>query len=401
MRGQPRLRPPRASPYWAVGSLCLSSFDGYSGEIELKVDGEEWTVNLKYQKGGIAPRPTDDVGGDRLYEYRIGAYGDGERKANFLIQPRFPNMRHYESGEEISNPFDNADPDEAVNVSFGGSNLEPEEYRDLLPEFVQALAREAGEFMNPDYFAGQPHEFSNITTYERYVRVTRNMGKKMVRRTGVMHRLLTLCATERGSKFEYRVDNEKIVGKNHRAIIPKADAKRLIGEHNLGKQLKHYHPRHVRDNDEKEDGEPPDVPHRVERDRDCGDERREHVQDDRQEHDDRLGVRVVLGRVLVGEPAEDEYPHRDDEDERNLGAVGAVQRIREGEVQRFRELEGTDRADRKRGEYEDGREYGVCKVNTVFPPDAGGNVLLWDCECHTVRRPAIPPPVKLRILVLL
>ncbi|WP_135536356.1 DUF7845 domain-containing protein [Halostella pelagica] len=25
------------SPYWAVGSLCLSSFDGYSGEIEVEV----------------------------------------------------------------------------------------------------------------------------------------------------------------------------------------------------------------------------------------------------------------------------------------------------------------------------------------------------------------------------
>ncbi len=241
------------SPYWAVGALLLDGFDGYSGEIDVEVGGEEWTVNLKYQKGGIAPRLTDNVGGDRLYEYRIGAYGDGERKANFLIQPRFENMRHYESGDEISNPFDNADPDEAVNVSFGGSNLEPEEYRDLLPEFVQALAQEGGKYVNPEYFDGEPHQFSNITTYERYVRVTRNMGKKLVGRTGIMHRLLTLCATERGSKFEYKVDNEEIVGKNHRAIIPKADAKRLVGEHTLGKQLKHYHPRHVRDGEENDD----------------------------------------------------------------------------------------------------------------------------------------------------
>jgi len=241
------------SPYWAVGALLLNGFDGFSGEITVEVDGEEWTVNLKYQQGGIAPRPTDDVGGDRLYEYRIGAYGEGERKANFLIQPRFENMRHYESGDPISSPFDNHDLDEGVNVSFGGSNLEPEEYRDLLPEFVQALAEEGGKYVNPDYFDGQPHEFSNITTYERYVRVTRNMGKKLVGRTGLMHRLLNLCATERGSKFEYKVDNEEIVGKNHRAIIPKADAKRLVGEHRYGKQLKHYHPRHVRDDDEKED----------------------------------------------------------------------------------------------------------------------------------------------------
>jgi predicted transcriptional regulator len=64
-----------------------------------------------------------------------------------------------------------------------------------------------------------------------------------------MQRLLHLCATERGSKFEYKVDNEEIVGKNHRAVIPKADAKRILSGHRYGKQIKHYHPKHVRKSD--------------------------------------------------------------------------------------------------------------------------------------------------------
>ncbi|MFP8888322.1 hypothetical protein ACLI4U_00935 [Natrialbaceae archaeon A-CW2] len=61
------------SPYWIVGKLLTSGFGGYSGEIETEIDGEEWTLTLTYQKSGIAPRLEDSIGGDRLYEFRIGA----------------------------------------------------------------------------------------------------------------------------------------------------------------------------------------------------------------------------------------------------------------------------------------------------------------------------------------
>lgn len=120
---------------------------------------------------------------DRLYEYRIGADGRGERKANFLVQPRFEAMRHYESGDAISSPFDHVDVDEGINVRFSCSNLEPDDYRTLLTEFLQALAQESGTYVNTDYFAGAVHEMSNITTYERYVRLRRSMSPKVVDET--------------------------------------------------------------------------------------------------------------------------------------------------------------------------------------------------------------------------
>lgn len=237
------------SPYWILGRLLIQRFDGYSGEIETEIDGEEWTINLKYQKSGIAPRLQDDVANERLYEYRISGYGRGERKANFLIQPRFADMRHYETGDQISTPFDNISEDEGINVRFAGSNLEPLEFRNLLPTFVQELAQEGGLPINTDYFAGGVHEMSNITTYERYVRLNRSWSPKVVGRAGVMQRLMHLCATEKGSKFEYRVDNEDIVGYNHRVRLPTPDAKRLISGHRFGKQIKHYHPKYVREDD--------------------------------------------------------------------------------------------------------------------------------------------------------
>lgn len=56
------------SPYWTVSKLLFNGFDGYSGEIDVEIDDSAWTVNLKYQKGGIAPRQDDPVDVDRLYE---------------------------------------------------------------------------------------------------------------------------------------------------------------------------------------------------------------------------------------------------------------------------------------------------------------------------------------------
>ncbi len=240
------------SPYWVVSKLLFDGFDGYSGEIETALAGSTWTVNLKYQKGGIAPRPDDPVDVDRLYEFRIGLYEEGEsqRKANYLIQPRFTGMKHYETGDRISSPFDHASNAEGVNIHFSGSNFEPKEYYQLLPQVLSVLANEGGMRVNSDYFATQPHEMSNITTFERYVRLRRSMSPKVVGQSGIMQRYLHLCATEEGSRFEYKVDNEEIVGKNHRAVLPKQDAKRLISGHQYGKQVKHYHPKHVRKKDE-------------------------------------------------------------------------------------------------------------------------------------------------------
>lgn len=53
------------SPYWAVTNLLIEEFDG-SAEVKYETDDEQWTITMSYQKGGIAPRPEDDVGGDLL-----------------------------------------------------------------------------------------------------------------------------------------------------------------------------------------------------------------------------------------------------------------------------------------------------------------------------------------------
>lgn len=240
------------SPYWAVTKIGVHTFDGQSDEIETEIAGEEWTVDLAVHSSGIAPRVNDTVGGESLYEGELHCEGPGERKAHFNLSPRFQNMRNAESGEPLPFSFErmNVSDPEGVNVNFQGSNLEPDEYLQILQAAIQTLAAEASTYIEPEYFASDVHEMSNISAYERYVRINRNWSQKFVGRTGVMHRLLQLCATEKGSKFELKVDNEGIVGYNHRVILPKQDAQRLISGHRYGKQLKHYHPKHVRSKDE-------------------------------------------------------------------------------------------------------------------------------------------------------
>lgn len=236
------------SPYWILTTLLTRGYDGH-GKIEVEVDGEVWMVSLTYQMGGVAPRPDDRVDGERLYELRIGAHGRGQRKANFLIQPRFEDMRHYETNEKISTPFDHTDESEGVNIRFSGSNLEPDEYTELLPQFVQALAHEAGIGVNKRYLNTQVHEMSNITTYERYLRLLQQWSRKLVGQTGILQRLILLYAEEIGSEFELKVNNKDTLGYNTRAVLGKQDAQQLIPGHRYGKQIKHYHPKYVRTND--------------------------------------------------------------------------------------------------------------------------------------------------------
>lgn len=241
------------SPYWYVSKLLFDHFDGYSGEMEKEIAGETWTVNLKYQKGGIAPRLSDSINADRLYEFRIGMFGNGERKINYHIRPRFKDMRHYETGDPISSPFDRPNhPDEGVSIRFSGSNVEPAEYRDLLPESLRTLAREAGAPANVDYFQ-TPAESSNIDAMEVYLRIARQIAEKVTRNNGIMRRLSHLLGDQKGAKAEFKIDNTEIVGYHHTAQIGSESAGDLIPGHRLGKQIKHYHPQHVRDGEESDD----------------------------------------------------------------------------------------------------------------------------------------------------
>lgn len=229
-------------PYWFLTSLLLGEFDGYSRKIETEIDGEEWTVEMNYWQTGIAPREQDSINGDRMYGYVVRGDGPDEMKAAYQIEPRWDGMKHYEDGEPLSIPWE---PDSTgVDADIHSANVEPDRLPQLLRDFVAALAGDVGKRWNSDYFA-DPHESSNLYSYERYVRLDREVAEKLVRQTGAFWRIHHLLAEEEGAKWSFDGDNEDVIGKMHKLKLKPVSAGQLVSHHSLGKQLKHYHMKHV------------------------------------------------------------------------------------------------------------------------------------------------------------
>jgi hypothetical protein len=239
------------SPYWALSKVLHQGFHGYSGEVDAEYEGEVWHLKLTYSKSGIAPRPEDSVNAPHLYEYELHAEGPRRKHAHFNVSPRFEGMTHFESGESLDIPWELGG--EGVDVTFHGANLEPEEYPRLLSHFARVMGKEAGEFVRADYFESPHPEYSNVFTYERYVRVAREVSKKVVRSTGPLNRIRELLATQEGTQGAYHWDNEDVVGKMHRLQLSPTDAGKLVPTHQYGKQLKYYHPKYVRSEESEDD----------------------------------------------------------------------------------------------------------------------------------------------------
>jgi len=120
-------------PYDALSSVMLGPpFEGYL-EIGTEIDGEPWHLEVRYSKSGFAPRLSDRINAERLYEWDIVGRGRGERKASYNIGPRFPNMRHWESGERLQLPWENQVGEvDGVDVEYHTSNIEADRGLELL-----------------------------------------------------------------------------------------------------------------------------------------------------------------------------------------------------------------------------------------------------------------------------
>lgn len=228
------------APYWGLTSVMLGPpFEGHL-EFGVDVDGERWHLEVYYQKSGFAPRLSDNVASERLYEWNIKGRGRGERKCSFNISPRFPNMRHWETREPMDLPWENQVGDvEGVDVEFRSSNVEPDTIPDLLQAFYAGVFQEADERVSRQYWSESPHQASTIHAYERYVRIRREWAEKLIS-AGVMHKIMLLLADTEGAKAEYKIDNEEVVGHMHRCLLRPDDAKALLPGHHRGKQLKNY-----------------------------------------------------------------------------------------------------------------------------------------------------------------
>ncbi|WP_455449796.1 DUF7845 domain-containing protein [Natrinema thermotolerans] len=227
-------------PYDALSSIMLGPpFEGYL-EIDTEIDGEPWHIEVSYSKSGFAPRLSDGINAERLYEWDIVGRGRGERKASYNLSPRFPNMRHWESGERLQLPWENQVGEvDGVDVEFHTSNLEAERGLELLPEFFAAVFDEAGERVHPEYFRTEPHEASRMWAYERYVRIRREWAEKLSS-AGVLQKVAHYLSDLEGVKAELHIDNREVVNHQNRLFLNPASAGELLPGHTYGRKFEIY-----------------------------------------------------------------------------------------------------------------------------------------------------------------
>ncbi|ELY97902.1 DUF7845 domain-containing protein [Natrialba asiatica] len=227
-------------PYDALSSVMLGPpFEGHL-ELDAEIDGEPWHLVVKYSKSGFAPRLSDGINAERLYEWDIIGRGRGESKATFNISPRFPNMRHWETGDPVNLPWENQVGEvDGVDVEYHTSNIEPERGLELLPEFFAAIFDEANERIHSEYFRTDPHEASRMWAYERYVRIRREWAEKLSS-AGVLQKIALHLSDLEGIKAELHIDNEEVINHQNRLILNPASAKELFPSHTYGRKFEIY-----------------------------------------------------------------------------------------------------------------------------------------------------------------
>ncbi|KZN25608.1 hypothetical protein A4G99_03820 [Haladaptatus sp. R4] len=248
---------PSIAPYFTLGKF-IRSLDGGTradepirAEIPTGPDGrpEDAKISLTYHTGKIAPRLKDSRDPDKgMWELDLHWTGDGQRKVSMQIKPRWKNMRHVESGNQISTPFDSqSDYTEGVEVLLQGSNLEPDEYITVIQETCRAIAHECGERWSSRHF--RPGDvvpwISGIFQHERYLRIHRQFTDSMCKGDGIFSKLQQLYATEKGSHIRFDLDNTETIGYQNKVELPDHSVEPLPGlEH--GVKLEWYHPKNVR-----------------------------------------------------------------------------------------------------------------------------------------------------------
>jgi DNA-binding CsgD family transcriptional regulator len=144
-----------------------------------------------------------------------------------------------ESLGDSSNP---SNPDGIVGIRAltQGSNFQLDSYIPILRTVFERFG------INKRYLSN-PHEYSSIFRYERYVRLHRNESDRLTRTEGFIDNLEEYCRTH-GDSGERKWDNGQIQGYYDKVKFDPKTAESLISGHSVGKQVKHYHPEHVRNN---------------------------------------------------------------------------------------------------------------------------------------------------------
>lgn len=239
-----RQDPDGLDPYWLLTSMYLNGVDGQQDySVETEIDGEPWEITFGYRKTGIAPRDQDSFE-SRFYGWMVHGEGPGQAKAKFDVEPRFPEMRHHESGDRLSFPWEHLDQTHGLKVEAEGSNVAWRRYPKLLREFVEVLGDDLGFRVDRSYFRQPIVEggtaASNVVAIERYLRINRDFGQKLCQTGNVIDKCTMYLSSQEGTSGQYKWNNEGAFGQRHAFDFAPDDADLLIPGHDVGKQVKCY-----------------------------------------------------------------------------------------------------------------------------------------------------------------
>jgi len=207
--------------------------------------GDSWeVVGSDFWDGKLAD--PDDGYALNEYQYQLAAEDDaGDRDLTLQFRPAFPDARHVDTGEPIQS-LPNELP-EGIRVQIISTNLERYEMLDVLQGLADHIT------LNPDYFAGEPHDWSRVTALETYVRLDRDEMEQHVTASGGVIDELAQVASDQSGRGEYKWNHEEVTGHYQAVALDSATWRTLIEDQRFGKRLKSYHPEYPRSED---DGDP-------------------------------------------------------------------------------------------------------------------------------------------------
>ena len=235
-------------PYFAVDQAVKAG--GGKQKSRIESGDSQYTVTLYYQDSNIVhPGEQTPTGTpfklEEIREFRIaveaveGADMAGQKGFNAHIRPRWKQIKvedKYGDERTLQIPFE-----EGLNVKIQGSNIEFQQYHDLLKRAVESVD------INSDYF-DSPHDSSVVTQAERYVRVHEDYSGPIHARDGPLARLGHLLEDDRAGRREIEQadsseDGKKVPGYRHQVGLDEQRVQEIFPNHSLPKRWKHYRTR--------------------------------------------------------------------------------------------------------------------------------------------------------------
>jgi len=233
------------APYYALHSLMRRTDWSHGPPTEeIEYLGTTFTVEFTYrqkktEEKQYEPWSNPDFKIERPREFHLKVRGPGDlRKASFHIRPRWPGIQ-LQNGTSVNNPRSMT----GVDVDAEGSNLSPGAYPELLDKAMQAFGVNGGSANARDRYLSPVNvkPWSVVIDGELYVRICEQYSGRVIGLKGPLERMMHLLADERSGYRKRVADDTEREGYYHTTTLGSTRCRRLLDNHRLAKEVKHYH----------------------------------------------------------------------------------------------------------------------------------------------------------------